>query len=50
MNLSSGDYITSKWCRAPQSSAEDQLTALKGASDADWNNGVFTYPTTLELA
>ena len=45
MSLSSGDYITSNWSRAPQSSAEDQLTALKGAQVTQ-SSGVFTFPTT----
>ena len=45
MSLSSGDYITSNWSRAPQSSAEDQLTALKGAQVTE-SSGVFTFPTT----
>ena len=45
MSLSSGNYITSNWSRAPQSSAEDQLTALKGAQVTE-SSGVFTFPTT----
>ena len=45
MSLSSGNYITSNWSRAPQSSAEDQLTALKGAQVTQ-SSGVFTFPTT----
>ena len=45
MSLSSGNYLTSNWSRAPQSSAEDQLTALKGAQVTE-SSGVFTFPTT----
>ena len=45
MSLSSGNYITSNWNRAPQSSAEDQLTALKVAQVTQ-SSGVFTFPTT----
>ena len=45
MSLSSGDYLTSNWNRAPQSSAEEQLTALKGAQVTE-SSGVFTFPTT----
>ena len=44
-SLSSGNYLTSNWNRAPQSSAEDQLTALKGAQVTQ-SSGVFTFPTT----
>ena len=45
MGLSSGNYLTSNWNRAVQSSAEDQLTALKGAQVTQ-SSGVFTFPTT----
>ena len=45
MSLSNGNYLTSNWSRAPQSSAEDQLTALKGAQVTE-SSGVFTFPTT----
>ena len=45
MGLSNGDYLTSNWNRAVQSSAEDQLTALKGAQVTQ-SSGVFTFPTT----
>ena len=45
MGLSNGDYLTSNWSRAVQSSAEDQLTALKGAQVTQ-SSGVFTFPTT----
>ena len=45
MSLSNGDYLTSNWSRAPQSSAGDQLTALKGAQVTE-SSGVFTFPTT----
>ena len=45
MSLSSGNYLTSNWNRAPQSSAEDQLTGLKGAQVTQ-SSGVFTFPTT----
>ena len=45
MSLSSGNYLTSNWNRAVQSSAEDQLTALKGAQVTQ-SSGVFTFPTT----
>ena len=45
MGLTSGNYITSNWSRAPQSSAGDQLTALKGAQVTE-SSGVFTFPTT----
>ena len=45
MSLSNGNYLTSNWNRAVQSSAEDQLTALKGAQVTQ-SSGVFTFPTT----
>ena len=45
MGLSNGDYLTSNWSRAVQSSEEDQLTALKGAQVTQ-SSGVFTFPTT----
>ena len=45
MGLSNGDYLTSNWSRAPQSSAGDQLTGLKGAQVTQ-SSGVFTFPTT----
>ena len=43
--LSSGNYLTSNWSRAVQSSTGDQLTALKGAQVTQ-SSGVFTFPTT----